>query len=261
MVAERQVPMREIANGLDARPTRTHIAEQAPRVRHQRFCFAIPAAEQIDERIRGQYADRLFPCMGKSSLRQPGIPDDSIGGKFDLAGGRYHTGTGISKGILIDARGHIRIHVHCVGHDQISRSTRMHFEHQHHRRRLRARINQFVAEAYVHVLSLEKGPLTPCGVAFPHKDCPRGRVLESASQYPDRKSDATDNRRPPRARTRSRPRPPRPWRPARIPDWGRASARLRRASSLYAVRSSRLDRGRSVRRRNSGLADGRNRIR
>ena len=63
----------------------------------------------------------------------------------------FHASADVSKTILIHARRYIGFDVHLVAHHQITGSTGMHIEHQHHGGRLGAGVNQLVAESYIHV--------------------------------------------------------------------------------------------------------------
>lgn len=69
LVAELDVLVHEIADGLDPRPARLRLAEQAPSLLGQSIGFAVAAAEQEDQRFLGQILERDLRHMRHDLVR------------------------------------------------------------------------------------------------------------------------------------------------------------------------------------------------
>ena len=87
LVAERDVTMDVIADRLHPRPARRRILEQLPGDIRQPVGLAIPAAEQINQRIRRQVLDRMLNRRGNHGIGQAAVADDAVGVKAHAPAG------------------------------------------------------------------------------------------------------------------------------------------------------------------------------
>ena len=85
VIAELDLLVGEVEDGLEPRPARLDIAEQAPRSVGQPVGLAIAAAEQVDEDVVGQLVDRGLGRAGYDAVLETAVLDDEIIGDDGLA--------------------------------------------------------------------------------------------------------------------------------------------------------------------------------
>src|SRR3954465_6241065 len=79
LVAERDVVVDEVADGLHARPARRCRPEQPPRLIRQAIGFAVPAPEQEQKRVRRQGLNRMLLGPDISWVRLARVSNDGLG--------------------------------------------------------------------------------------------------------------------------------------------------------------------------------------
>ena len=107
-VAELDVLMNEVADGLNAAPARLGAAEQLPSQIEQLIAVAEPAGEQKDQRFFGEILDRNLRRVGDDRIGLAGVGDDGVGGDaspFPAAPRCGSTNCRSRRGILRSAPG------------------------------------------------------------------------------------------------------------------------------------------------------------
>ena len=146
-VSENDVPMDKIADGLDPRPTWRRLLEQPPGDVCQTIGLAIAAAEQVDERVRGQLFDSVLASIGKGWIRQATVANDAVGRKTHGAGRRNDTAAPITKEIAIGCDRHQRAGSQEIGHDNVGCARKVRPQHHDGRRRLQELVQHFESDA------------------------------------------------------------------------------------------------------------------
>jgi hypothetical protein len=95
VVTENDVLVHEVADGLNAAPSRANVFEHVPGDLTQSVRLAVAAAQQIDEAIVRQFRDRDFGGILNDRVRGPVIldramlPDREIPGRSPRSGERH----------------------------------------------------------------------------------------------------------------------------------------------------------------------------
>src|SRR3954468_21988285 len=87
LVAERDVVVSKVADGLHTRPSRWRRPEQPPRLIRQTIGFAVPAPEQEQKRVCGQVLNRMLLGPEIDRVRLARVSDDGLGPEAERAGG------------------------------------------------------------------------------------------------------------------------------------------------------------------------------
>src|SRR5271166_2696504 len=102
LVAEGDVAMDEIADRLDARPSRRRAFEEFPGHRGQAVGLAVTAAQEKDQRLGRQVLDRVLSGRRDNYIRQAGIMNDAISRQTHPAGGSDDAAAPIAERVAVD---------------------------------------------------------------------------------------------------------------------------------------------------------------
>src|SRR4029453_227479 len=101
LVAELNVVMDEIADRLDAPPTCGRVAEQAPGDLGQAVGLAVATAEEKDDRLVGQFLDRLLRRRGGHHVERAAVAHGAIAREADSARGRHEATAPVAEAIAV----------------------------------------------------------------------------------------------------------------------------------------------------------------
>ena len=150
LVAERDVTVHEIADRLHPRPAGRRFLEQLPGDVRKPVGLAIAAAEQIDQRIRGQILDRVLSGRSKHRIGQAAVAHHAVAGKADAAGGRDHAAAPIAEHVAIGRDLDDRVGGEEIRHDDIGCAGEVRAQHHDHGCRLRKIVQHFESDAKLH---------------------------------------------------------------------------------------------------------------
>ena len=150
LVAESDVVVHEVDDGLHARPAERRVGEQRPGDIGELVGFAIAARHQILQHIVGQLIDRQLLRGRHQRIRQTGIAHQRVAPQRDAPGGRHQAAADIAKAVAVEADRHVGLGRDPLGADDIGKARRMDREHDHHRRRLHGRIGNLEADPDLH---------------------------------------------------------------------------------------------------------------
>ena len=101
LVAERDVVVHEIADGLDPAPAHGRVSEQAPRRLGQFLGVAVAAPQQEYQRLLWQFLDRMLVRDRRDDVGLPAIPDQGGAGDPQPPGRGDETGAPVAEAIAI----------------------------------------------------------------------------------------------------------------------------------------------------------------
>ena len=122
-----------------------------PRALRELVRLAVPAAEQVDEDIVGQFGDRHFGSRRHDRIRRARIEDDPVTAYRRLADGRHEPAADIAEAVDVSADGDaVRSDRKGILAADIAAAFGVHVEEANERRCLRHGNPQFVTEANEH---------------------------------------------------------------------------------------------------------------
>ena len=133
-VAECEMVMDKVANGLNARPAEQRILEKSPGFVRQDVGLAITAAEQKLKRVRGQILDVILQGVHVHRVGCAAIPDDRIGSQSETPGGGDEPAAPIAEAVTVAFDGYSRVRHQTVWAFKIRKAREMHIEASNHRR-------------------------------------------------------------------------------------------------------------------------------
>ena len=136
-VAESEMVMHKIANGLNTRPAGRRIFEKPPGFVRQQVGLAITAAEQKLKCLRRQMLDLMLHGIQNHGIRCAAIPDDRIGSKGKTPGGSNEPVAPIAETVAVAFHGYGGVCHEMIGTFKVRKTGKMHVESRDHRRRLR----------------------------------------------------------------------------------------------------------------------------
>ena len=150
LVAEGEVLVDVVADGLHAAPALRRVGKQRPGRVHHLVGVAVAAAHQVHHHVVGQGLDGQLLGIRLDDVGRAGVADDEVGGDDDAPGRRDDAGDDVAEHVAIVARLDVGLVQQRVRRDEIGRPRRMHAEHQQHRRRPRTVVGDFEASADLH---------------------------------------------------------------------------------------------------------------
>jgi hypothetical protein len=155
LVAEGDVLVDEVADGLDPPPAGRPVAEEGPRHLGEPIGLAVAAAQQEDEAVLREILDRVLLRRGGDHVGLTAVVDDRVGGEPERARGRDDAAAPVAEGVAVRGDGDRGAGDEVIGHDQIGDAREVHVQHQDHRRRLDAVVLELVPEADFHAEPLD----------------------------------------------------------------------------------------------------------
>ena len=150
LIAERNVPVDVVADGLDAAGARRRHAEQVPRNAGQPVGFAVAASQQEYERLLRECFHRMLVLRHDVRVGQARVLQQRAGREAQPACWRDNPGAPVAKRVSIGCHRDERLRDHPIGDDEVAGTGVMDVQHQHHRRRLWTVVNQFVTNMDLH---------------------------------------------------------------------------------------------------------------
>ena len=147
LIAEDDVVVDEVADGLDARPAEGGMFEEIPGDVGEAIGFAIAAAEEENQDLGGQVLDKGLLGPEGDGIGGSGVGDETVGGDTNFSGGCDEAAATVAEAIVIKGNGKRRDGGERVGHDDAGGAGGMDVEHQHHGRGLRTIVDEFEADA------------------------------------------------------------------------------------------------------------------
>jgi hypothetical protein len=145
LVAEGDVLVHKVANGLDQSPPFAHLAELRPGDVRQAIGLAIAAAKQIDKSVDGKRVEGRLRGERRDIVGLAAVLDDEIGGQGKPPLRSTDDVTDIAEAVVILRHRHEGMDRQPVLAEQISTPARMNAQREDHRRRLQTGIGYTVA--------------------------------------------------------------------------------------------------------------------
>ena len=137
--------MNEIADRLNAPPSRRDIAEHVPGRLAQPIGLAVAAAHEVDEALVGQIRHGEFPCARDDRVGLAPVFDRRVAPKRQVAGRRDKPAAAVAEEIMIGGRRDFGHGEDGFGHADIGLAIFVHRQQTHQRRRLGASEGDFIA--------------------------------------------------------------------------------------------------------------------
>ena len=118
-VAELDVLMHEVADGLDALPAGRRRAEQSPGGLRQQVGLAIPAAEQEEQGLLGERLHGPLLEPGRHRVGIAGVGHDGIAAQPELSRGRHDAAAPVAERVAIGGDRNGRTEQQVVGLDDV----------------------------------------------------------------------------------------------------------------------------------------------
>ena len=150
LVAEGDVVVDEVADRLDAPPAGGAGAEQLPGGLGQPVRLAVAAAQQVDQGLVRQILHRVLHRRRVDRIGGARIVDHRIGAKAGLAGRGHHPAAPVAEAVAVGGDRQGRVGHEMVGAPQVGDARVVHVQGHDHRRRLRAVVDDVVADADLH---------------------------------------------------------------------------------------------------------------
>src|SRR5689334_15166376 len=138
LIAEFYVVVDVVADRLNQRPSLRSIAERRPGDLGKAIGLAIPAAEQINERVDRKLTKRILLGVRRRLVLLPTVPDHKIRRDCKSARRRVDNVAGVAETVAITVGRDGRIEPQAVRRYQVGNTRWMHAQHQNHGRGLRA---------------------------------------------------------------------------------------------------------------------------
>ena len=150
LVVELDVPVDEVADGLDAGPAGCRRPEQIPSRLAEPIRLAITAAEEVDEALVGQGGDGALFGVRKYGVVGAAVPYRRVTPEDELAGRRDEAAAEVAVKVVVGRGGHVRRRGGDFRPNEVLQAIGLNREHADDRGRLRALKRDFVSIAYQH---------------------------------------------------------------------------------------------------------------
>ena len=125
LVAEGDVVVHEIDDGLHPRPAGRCVTEQGPGDVGELVGLAIAARHQVLQHFIRQLVDRQLLRGRHHHVGQPGIAHQRVAAQRDAAGGRDEAAADIAEAVAVEADRDIRFGDDAFGADDVGKARRM----------------------------------------------------------------------------------------------------------------------------------------
>jgi len=150
LVSERDVMVNEIADRLDARPAGRRFIEQLPRDVGKPICFAIPAAEQIEEGLRWKILDCVLHGRRRDHVGQAAVAHRSVGRQAHAARRSNEPAAPVPEAVAVGRDRHGRRGDEVIGYDNIGCPREMRSDHRDQWRDLREVVDHLKTDTDSH---------------------------------------------------------------------------------------------------------------
>ncbi len=153
LIAEGDVVVNEVADGLDQRPAFRHFPEFRPGKFRQSVGVAVAAAEEINQRLDRQSLERALHRVRRHVVGIAAVLHKKIRRNRQPPGGRLDHVANIPEAVAIFLGGNERVKLHPIRCDEVPPPARMDAQCQDHWRWLRAIVGNCVtgADCYRHL--------------------------------------------------------------------------------------------------------------
>ena len=127
------------------------VPEQRPGDVRQPIGLAVAAAEQELQALLGQILHRVLPIRQRGAAPAGRSRSRSRWPTVGSARRRHDPRAPVAEAVPVERQRHRRSRRQIVGHDDVAGARVMDVQHQHHRRRLRTVVDQFVADSELHL--------------------------------------------------------------------------------------------------------------
>jgi hypothetical protein len=137
-IAERDMLMHEINDGLDQGPALRNLAEGRPGEVGQAVCLAVAAAEKIDERVDGKCFERSLCRLWRYCVGFATVQDAKVAGEYDASCRRADHVADVAVAVSVLSDRHMRLDAYEIESDEVPAPARVDAQSEDHGRGLRA---------------------------------------------------------------------------------------------------------------------------
>jgi hypothetical protein len=142
--------MDEVADRLDAAPSRRRPAEEIPCRLGQPIGLAVAASQQKQQRFLRQVGHRKLSGLGHDDVGCPGIVDERIGRDPRSTLRRDDSGAPVAEAVAVRCDRNRRVEHEIVATHEIGHSCEVHVQVEYHRGWLRTVVDHLEADADLH---------------------------------------------------------------------------------------------------------------
>src|SRR5438552_3812072 len=150
LIAEGDMSMDIVADGLNPAPSRWRLPEEIPRRLGKPIGFAVPASEQEGQRFLGQILHRNLLRLRRDQVGGSGIVHEGAAGDARATPWGNDAGAPVAKAVTIGRYRDRRVDHQVVTADEIGHACEVDVEVEYHRGWLRTVVDHFEADANLH---------------------------------------------------------------------------------------------------------------
>ncbi len=151
LVAELDVLMDEITDGLDAAPAGGRLVEQRPGRLRKAVGLAIATPQQVHQSLFGQVVDRVLLCPLFDLVGRPWVADDRISPEMNFPFRSDDPAAPVAKPVAVCLDRGGQFDDECVGSKQVGDASIVNAQRQDHGSGFRAIVNDVVTNTEFHV--------------------------------------------------------------------------------------------------------------
>ncbi len=159
LIAEGDMVVHEVGDGLNPRPARRGIAEQRPGDVGELVGLAIAARHQVQQQLVRQLVDRDLLRGRHHDVGQSGIAHQRAAAQGHAAAGGHQPAADIAKTVAIKSDRHVRLGDDGFGADDVGKARGVNAEHDHHRRRLQRGVGNLETDPDFHDQTFASSPV------------------------------------------------------------------------------------------------------